>query len=82
MAQEASDTVLVAELGSLSLEFTRLSQLTGDPKYYNAIYSVMLAFEQSQHSTRVPGLWPTFVSARSLSFKGNSFTIGGMADSL
>lgn len=30
--QEASDFVLVAEIGSLSLEFTRLGQLTGNPK--------------------------------------------------
>ena len=81
-AQMADDTVLVAELGSLSLEFTRLSQLTGDTKYYDAIYAVMLAFEQSQSSTRAPGLWPIAVNAKSLSFDGNTFTIGGMADSL
>jgi mannosyl-oligosaccharide alpha-1,2-mannosidase len=81
-ARDAGDSVLAAELGSLTLEFTRLSQLTGDSKYYDAIYRVMLAFEQSQQSTRLPGLWPTVINARRLSFDGKHFTISGMVDSL
>ena len=79
--QWPSDTTLVAELGSLSLEFTRLSQLTGDSKYYDAIYSIMKAFDRSQQSTKAPGLWPIVVNAQSLSFDSSQFTISGMADS-
>ena len=82
IAQEAPDAILVAELGSLSLEFTRLSQLTGDSKYYDAIYTVMRALELSQQKTKVPGLWPTVVNAKALTFTGGHFTIGGMADSV
>lgn len=37
VVQTASEAVLVAELASLSLEFTRLSQPTGDAEYYDAI---------------------------------------------
>ena len=79
---QASDMSLAAELGSLTLEFTRLSQLTGDSKYYDAVYRVMLAFEQSQRGTKLPGLWPTVINARTLNFGAGQFTIAGMTDSL
>lgn len=80
--QQPADTVIVAELGSLTLEFTRLSQLTGDSKYYDAVYRIMLAFEMNQEETRMPGLWPTIIDAQKLTFSGTHFTIGGMSDSL
>lgn len=81
--QRASTHVLVAEIGSLSLEFTRLSQLTNDAKYFDAIQRVMDVFDQSQEKTKLPGLWPVTVDAHTPSFtEGDSFTIGGMADSL
>ena len=35
--QVPEEAIIVAETGSLSLEFTRLSQLTGDMKYYDAV---------------------------------------------
>jgi mannosyl-oligosaccharide alpha-1,2-mannosidase len=56
--QHAPSNALSADIGSLSLEFTRLTQLSGDPKYYDAIQRIMNAFEQSQNTTRLPGLWP------------------------
>ncbi|KAK3117182.1 hypothetical protein LTR53_001686 [Teratosphaeriaceae sp. CCFEE 6253] len=59
----ASARVVMAELGSLSLEFTRLAQLTGEPKYYDAIARITDAFEIWQNETRVSGLWPTTVDA-------------------
>ena len=80
--QEASDATLVAELGSLTLELTRLSQLTGDSKYYDAVYTVMRVLEQSQRTTKLPGLWPTVINAKALTFAGGHFTISGMADSV
>lgn len=46
--------MLVSELGSLSLEFTRLSQLTGDLKYYDAVQRISNAFSDSQNSTKLP----------------------------
>ncbi|KAH7156670.1 glycoside hydrolase [Dactylonectria macrodidyma] len=48
-----------AALGSMSLEFTRLSQLTGDTKYYDAINRITLAFDKTQNTTFIHGLWPT-----------------------
>lgn len=75
--------MLVSEIGSLSLEFTRLSQLTGEPKYYDAIQRISNEFEISQNSTKLPGLWPVSIDASIPSFsEDNMFTLGGMSDSL
>ncbi|KAK0269498.1 hypothetical protein LTR35_014794 [Friedmanniomyces endolithicus] len=59
----ATNRVVMAELGSLSLEFTRLAQLTGEPKHYDAIARITDAFEEWQNNTRLPGMWPTTVDA-------------------
>ncbi|KAK6383468.1 hypothetical protein LTS17_002760 [Exophiala oligosperma] len=71
-----------ASVGSFSLEFTRLSQITGDPKYYSAVAHLTSVFEESQNSTAMPGMWPTFIDARNARFDENSFTLGALADSL
>ncbi|KAI0871456.1 glycoside hydrolase family 47 protein [Hypoxylon argillaceum] len=76
-------TVVSASPGTLSLELTRLSQITGDPKYYDAISRVMDVFYHGQPKTRLPGLWPMFVSMSSQDVvEGNRFTLAGGADSL
>ena len=80
--QEAGENTLIAEIGSLTLEFTRLSQLTGDPKYYDAIQRITNVFENAQTKTYVPGLWPVLLMGNSLIFKDTTFTLGAMADSL
>jgi mannosyl-oligosaccharide alpha-1,2-mannosidase len=68
--------------GSLSLEFTRLAQLTGERKYFDAISKVMDHLDKAQNHTRIPGLWPSQVDTVGPSFSGNSFTLGAWADSL
>ncbi|KAI1379866.1 glycoside hydrolase family 47 protein [Hypoxylon crocopeplum] len=55
-------SVVSASPGTISLELTRLSQLTGDMKYYDAISRVMDVFYEGQNKTRLPGLWPMMVS--------------------
>lgn len=80
-----SDVALSAELGSLTLEFTRLAQATRDPRFFDAVQRVADVFAASQTDTRLPGMWPVAVNARDLESFANgwsSFTIGGMADSL
>lgn len=73
----------MAEIGSLTLEFTRLSQLTGNPKWYDAVQRVMDVFAEQQSKTRIPGLWPLAVNPLKLNFHSDThFTIGGMADSV
>lgn len=81
--QVASSSAVSAEVGSLSLEFTRLSQLTGDPKYYDAIQRITDEFEQQQSNTKIPGLWPISVNPKKNAFADDrTFTFGGMSDSL
>ncbi|KAG8627645.1 hypothetical protein KVT40_005128 [Elsinoe batatas] len=81
--QEAHETVIVAEIGSLSMEFTRLSQRTGDNRYFSAIDRVTRVFAEQQNSTMLPGVWPVIVNARKTNFtEQNTFTLGGMADSV
>ncbi|KAK2001894.1 family 47 glycosyl hydrolase [Colletotrichum falcatum] len=76
-------SVVSASPGTLSLEMTRLSQLTGDPKYYDAVARVMELFHDGQQKTKLPGIWPLYVSMSNRDVtSGSTFTIGGSADSL
>lgn len=79
--QTASTATLIAEIGSLTLEFTRLSQLTGNLKYYDAVKRILDEFEKFQSYTSLPGLWPTLMNAKNVDFNDNSYTLGSMADS-
>ncbi|KAI0600829.1 glycoside hydrolase [Biscogniauxia sp. FL1348] len=81
--QEAPESALIAEIGSLCMEFTRLSMITGDPRWYDATERIREVLERQQRSTKVPGLWPITVYPKSLVFDAdNTFTLGGMADSV
>jgi mannosyl-oligosaccharide alpha-1,2-mannosidase len=59
----ASNRVVMAEIGSLSMEFTRLAQITGEAKYYDAIARITNALHEFQNKTRLPGMWPTYLDA-------------------
>ncbi|KAI0457384.1 glycoside hydrolase family 47 protein [Xylaria acuta] len=72
-----------ANVASSSLEFTRLTQLTGDNKYYDAINRVTEVLDDWQNRTKLPGMWPTHFNLRDMELDSdNSFTIGALADSL
>ncbi|KFA50248.1 hypothetical protein S40293_03393 [Stachybotrys chartarum IBT 40293] len=75
--------VVSASPGSLCLELTHLSQLTGDSKYYDVAARLMRAFHEQQGRTRLPGMWPIWVSMSALDLSSRQeFTLGGSADSL
>lgn len=82
--QKVPSSVLVSEIGSLSLEFTKLSQLTGDMKYYDAVQRISDEFEKSQNTGKLPGMWPIVIGPHKTPFDmgGDTFTLGGMSDSL
>ncbi|KAI1317019.1 glycoside hydrolase [Xylariaceae sp. FL0255] len=82
-SQRAAVTTLLAEIGSLSLEFTKMSQLTGDMQYYDAVQRIYDEMEKAQSATRLPGMWPVVVDASTtpMGFDGDGFTLGGMSDS-
>ncbi|PYI02647.1 seven-hairpin glycosidase [Aspergillus sclerotiicarbonarius CBS 121057] len=54
---------VLAELGSLSVEFTRLAQLTKENKYYDAIARITNELDKYQDNTQFPGLWPMKIDA-------------------
>ncbi|KAK5467956.1 hypothetical protein LTS15_000929 [Exophiala xenobiotica] len=87
--EQANQGTLVAEthqisasVGAFSLEFTRLSQITGNAKYYSAIAHLTSVFVLHQNLTALPGKWPTFIDARNAKIEENSFTLGALADAL
>ncbi|TKA74062.1 hypothetical protein B0A49_03018 [Cryomyces minteri] len=81
--QIGDDFILVAEIGSLTMEFTRLSQLTRDPKWYDAVGRIVDIFNQQQNQTQLPGMWPVVVNAQEANLtRENSFGLGAMSDSL
>lgn len=68
---------------SLSLEFTRLSQITGDSKFYAAADRVTRFLEKTQGKTRLPGLWPRQLDLRGEDVQAHGyFSLGAQADSL
>lgn len=76
---------IMAQLGSLSLEFTHLSQLTGDNRWYDAISRLTNIFDEQQKRTKLPGLWPTNYDTYNSSIpdftRKNEFSLGANADS-
>lgn len=71
-----------ASPASLSLEFTRLAQLTGEDKYYYAIDRIRAFLARTQSTTKLPGMWPIALDFRSETADGSAFTLGALADSL
>jgi len=72
-----------ASVGTLSLEFTKLAQLTGEMKFYDAIDRIKDEMARTQDQTKLPGLWPTYINLHSgFGVDDDSFTLGGLADSM
>lgn len=54
----------IAELGTLSMEFTRLAQLTGKQKYYDAVDRITNELvDLQERGTSIPGLFPENLDA-------------------
>ncbi|KAM3067683.1 hypothetical protein ACMFMG_000004 [Clarireedia jacksonii] len=75
--------VLVAQIASLSLEFIRLSQVTGESKYFDAVQNITDQLQRTQNLTSLPGMWPAKANCMgsSLAFTSSSYTLGAFADS-
>ncbi|KAB8294321.1 hypothetical protein EYC80_009739 [Monilinia laxa] len=44
-------------MASLSLEFTQLSQVSADPKYFDTAQRVIFRLDEEQSKSKLPGLW-------------------------
>ena len=80
--QQADKSMSGAAGGTLSLEFTRLSQITGDPKYYDATERLKQFFYRFQNDTMIPGLWPHDMNYRDEIVDDSRFNLGAGMDSL
>ncbi|TGJ81581.1 hypothetical protein E0Z10_g7166 [Xylaria hypoxylon] len=81
--QVAGTRVGSSAVTSSSLEFSRLTQLTGDNKYYDAINRVTQVLDEWQNKTNLPGMWPTYFDLQRIELDSDSsFTLGASADSL
>ncbi|GMI38044.1 hypothetical protein TeGR_g5298 [Tetraparma gracilis] len=69
---------LIAEIGTLQVEFCYLSKATNDPSYCN---KAMKAFEVMNTKKPANGLYPIHVDPRTGDFKGSTITLGAMGDS-
>jgi len=64
--KRAGTSVSVAEIGSMGMEFTRLAQITGEDKFYDAIARITDALEELQNregATALPGIFPQQLDA-------------------
>lgn len=73
--------VLVAQIASLSLELIRLSQVTGNPKYADAVQKITDQLDDMQTKSSLPGMWPSKVDCKGpkLAFSTSSYTLGAFA---
>ncbi|PVH99029.1 glycoside hydrolase family 47 protein [Periconia macrospinosa] len=73
---------IIAEMASFSMEFTRLSQLTGDMRYYDAVSRITDILDSQQSDTKLPGLWPVNIDLQTPDLtKDTQFSLGARADS-
>lgn len=80
--QNAAANGIIAEMASFSMEFTRLSQLTGDMRYYDAVTHVTEVLHSQQNNTNLPGLWPVGINVQEPDLtRDTQFSLGAMADS-
>ncbi|KAL6906909.1 putative alpha-mannosidase 1a [Trichoderma evansii] len=81
--QTADDKMSGAAGGTLCMEFTRLAQLTGENKFYDATERITSFFRRFQNDTAIPGMWPIWMNYRDEQMLLESrFSIAGSADSL
>jgi len=83
-----SSDIAMADVGSLYLEFARLSQITNDDKYMSSVAHVTYTFAQTQNDSSVPGLWPELVDSSSIDGENRMFarksfrySLGALSDS-
>ncbi|EGG03425.1 family 47 glycoside hydrolase [Melampsora larici-populina 98AG31] len=75
--------VCLAEMGSLLLEFTRLSQITHKPQYFFYVQRItdLLDSDRWNSEDRIGSLFPTIINPDHPTDLWGYYTFGGMADS-
>eukprot|EP00656_Telonema_subtile_P012839 TRINITY_DN16498_c0_g1_i1.p1 TRINITY_DN16498_c0_g1~~TRINITY_DN16498_c0_g1_i1.p1 ORF type:complete len:748 (-),score=218.19 TRINITY_DN16498_c0_g1_i1:127-2370(-) len=73
-----SGSVILAEIGTVQLEFKALSHHTGDLKYHRTAHAV---YNKLESITPPNGLLPLFLQPGTGNFAGNQISLGAMGDS-
>ncbi|TQV96669.1 hypothetical protein V2A60_002946 [Cordyceps javanica] len=80
--ETAPSATSLAEIGTMVLELTRLSLITGDARYYDVTQHISDLLDASQMTTKLPGLWSISVDPSAARFDaGSTYSMGGGADS-
>lgn len=80
--QLPADHGALSELASSSLELARLSQITGDMRYYGTAAPITNLLYEQQNRTKLPGMFPIDVNVRASDLtQDTSFSLGAMSDS-
>ena len=78
-------SISLAAQGSLTLEFTRLSQILNEPKYEMSVRHVAQRLADVQLNTSIPGLWPEEMNALARDGyvlpQGIQYSLGALSDS-
>lgn len=69
---------ILAEIGTVQLEFRKLSQLTGNPEFAEKADRVTEVLFRNRPSD---GLYPIYVNPTSGTFQGSQITLGALGDS-
>lgn len=59
--RRAAQGAIVAELGSMTVEFTRLAQLTGNDTYFDAVHRITVELQKAAPDQVIPSLFPALV---------------------
>ncbi|KAJ2722451.1 hypothetical protein GGI07_003286 [Coemansia sp. Benny D115] len=74
-----SDRVCLAEAGTVQLEYWKLSELTGDPKYHRAAQRVVDVLDSAAKPYK--GLYPIWIDIDSGKMTSGQITFGAQGDS-
>jgi len=78
-ANWAGHASILAEIGTIQMEYFALSQRLGDDSYRKKAQRIIDHLDQS--STNWPGLYPLFINPNSGSFSNSKISFGGCGDS-
>ncbi|KAL1924216.1 uncharacterized protein VTP21DRAFT_7251 [Calcarisporiella thermophila] len=76
---ETGGASVLAEIGTLQLEFGHLAQLTGNRTYFTKVQKVVDVLDKAK--TTYPGLYPIYINPETAEFETSFVTFGGGGDS-
>lgn len=76
-----SHASVLAEVGTIQMEYFALSRHTGIPKWRRLAQRIVDHLEEIKETSSIVGLYPLFINTDSGRFKNQKFSFGGCGDS-